>query len=336
MPRTRGISIGLRVGALLSVSTACTLVGCAAAAITPLPREAPHPVDVPAPVSQASSGLGAGTSRSITAVRRTIDSLLDQSGFRTATWSALVLGPTGDTIYARDAAKLLIPASNMKLVTTAVALVQLGADFRFRDTAIALPLGDTVPSDFGQMYDTLFVRDHPLREVLPKLLKPSQNRLAEELFETLALERTGVIARDSAIAVERRQLGAWQIPADGYIIHDGSGYDRANYLSAETLTHILLAMRSDTAFAVWYNALPIAGIDGTLIRRMRATAATQNVHAKTGSLQSIRALSGYVTTANGAQLTFSFLCNAFTTPAQQVTDAMDQAVIVLAGMSLGS
>jgi D-alanyl-D-alanine carboxypeptidase len=265
-----------------------------------------------------------------------MDSLLDQPVFRTASWGVLVLGPESDTIYAHNAAKLMIPASNMKLVTAAVALAQLGPDFRFRDTAVALPLRDTVPSDFGEMYDTLFVRDHPLRDVLPRLLKPSQNRLAEEIFETLALERTGVTARDSAAAVERRQLAIWQIPTDGYIIHDGSGYDRANYLSAETLTHLLLAMRRDTAFAVWYDALPIAGIDGTLVRRMRATVAEHNVHAKTGSLQSIRALSGYVTTADGTQLTFSFLCNAFTTPAQMVTDTMDRAVILLAGMSLGS
>jgi len=201
---------------------------------------------------------------------------------------------------------------------------------------VALPLRDTVPSDFGEMYDTLFVREHPLRDVLPKLLKPSQNRLAEELFETLALERGGVAVRDSAAAIERRQLAAWGVPADGYVIHDGSGYDRANYLSAETLTHLLFAMQRDTAFGVWYAALPIAGIDGTLMRRMRATVAERQVHAKTGSLQSIRALSGYVTTVDGTQLTFSFLCNGFTTPGQMVTDTIDRAVVLLAGLSIRS
>jgi len=341
MPRSRRPTrshAGEWASLLIGMMSALVIAGCVAPAITPLPKTLPSSDASSTPSTPISGASSSREARpvAITEVTHAIDSLLSQPVFRTATWGVLVLGPQGDTLYAQNASKLMIPASNMKLVTAAVALAQLGPDFRFRDTAVALPLRDTVPSDFGEMYDTLFVRDHALRDVLPKLLKPSQNRLAEEIFETLALERAGVVVRDSAAAIERRQLAVWQVPEDGYIIHDGSGYDRANYLSAETLTHLLLAMRRDTAFAVWYAALPIAGMDGTLIRRMRATVAERHVHAKTGSLQSIRALSGYVTTVDGTQLTFSFLCNAFTTPGQMVTDTIDRAVVLLAGLSVGS
>jgi D-alanyl-D-alanine carboxypeptidase/D-alanyl-D-alanine-endopeptidase (penicillin-binding protein 4) len=263
-------------------------------------------------------------------LRASLDSVFQQPAFRTATWGALIVSALGDTVYAHNAATLLIPASNMKIVTATTALAQLGPDFRFRDTALALAAGDTVPSDFGPMYDTIFVRDHPLRDVLPKMLKPSQNKLAEEIARTVALERTGSPSRDSAVAVAGRQLAAWNVPSDGYILFDGSGYDRANYLSAETIVHILTQARHDTAFAVFYDALPIAGVDGTLIRRMRATSAARNAHAKTGSLHAIRALSGYVTTAGGEELTFSFLCNAYTTEPDIVLHIMDQAVARLA------
>jgi D-alanyl-D-alanine carboxypeptidase len=296
---------------------------CASAALTPLPAT---------PVAAGTSAAGTSTSRS--AVARSIDSLFDQPVFRTASWGALVLGPDGDTLYARNAAKLMTPASNMKVITGAVALAQLGPDFRFRDTAVALPLRDTVPRDFGPMYDTMMVRNATLREVLPKMLKPSQNRLAEQLFYTMALERTGVVSRDSAAAIERQQLTAWAIPSDGYIIRDGSGYERADFLSPETITRVLDVMRGDSSFAIWYDAFPIAGVDGTLVNRMRATLAERNVRAKTGSLGAVRALSGYVTTAGGAQLTFSIICNGFTTPSEVVTGTMDRAVTLLAALPI--
>ena len=304
----------------LSLAIAAALTACASAAITPLPTHS-APVDVTPSVTSVTPHL----------VRHVLDSLFDQSMYRTATWGVLVLSPTGDTVYARDPARLLVPASNMKLITTAVALVQLGPDFHFRDTAVALPLRDTVPSDFGPMYDTTFVGMHPLRDILPAILKPSQNRLAEQLFETLALERSGIVSRDSAAAIEQRQLAEWNIPHDGYIIRDGSGFDHGNYLSPETIIRVLQAVRRDTAFTVFYEALPIAGVDGTLARRMRASAAEGHVRAKTGSLGAVRALAGYVTTLSGTELTFSFVCNGFTVAPEVVTATMDSAVVLLAG-----
>jgi len=266
-------------------------------------------------------------------LRQTLDSMLRLPQFRTATWGILIVGEAGDTLYAHNAATLMIPASNMKIVTAVTALAQLGPDFRFRDTALALTAHDTMPDDFGPMYDTLFLRDHPLRDVLPKMLKPSQNQLAEQLARTVALEATGSASRDSANAVTARQLAEWHVPDDGYILADGSGYDRGNYLSPETIVDLLSHVRRDSAFSVFYEALPIAGVDGTLVRRMRASSAERNAHAKTGSLHSIRALSGYVTTADGVDLTFSFICNAYTVPPDAVLGTMDSTVVLLSELS---
>src|SRR6185436_4113637 len=66
------------------------------------------------------------------ALRREIDSLIDAPETRQARWGVLVGDPaTGDTLYSRDAGKLFIPASHMKLITAAVALDVLGPDFQF-------------------------------------------------------------------------------------------------------------------------------------------------------------------------------------------------------------
>ncbi len=67
-----------------------------------------------------------------------IDSLLDAPAFRNARWGVLVVHPErGDTLYSRDAGKLFLPASNQKLVTGAVALRRLGAEYRFTTTVVA-------------------------------------------------------------------------------------------------------------------------------------------------------------------------------------------------------
>jgi D-alanyl-D-alanine carboxypeptidase/D-alanyl-D-alanine-endopeptidase (penicillin-binding protein 4) len=201
------------------------------------------------------------------------------------------------------------------------------------ERAIAVLAGG---SDSSARLDTLFFRESPpLREILPALEKPSQNQIAEVLLKTLGLERTGVGSADSGKRVVTSQLAAWGVAADGFALADGSGLSRYNYLSPETIVRVLAAIRSDTAFAAFYDALPIAGIDGTIETRMRGTAAEGNVRAKTGFIAKARSLSGYVTTADGQPLIFSILCNNYTTPLRDVERVQDVIAARLASLTLG-
>jgi D-alanyl-D-alanine carboxypeptidase/D-alanyl-D-alanine-endopeptidase (penicillin-binding protein 4) len=93
-------------------------------------------------------------------------------------------------------------------------------------------------------------------------------------------------------------------------------------------------MRRHPSFGVFYDALPIAGVDGTIRARMKGTPAEGNVHAKTGTLDKARALSGYVTTADGRMLIFSFLANNFTVRSRDVDRAVDAVLARLAGSPL--
>jgi serine-type D-Ala-D-Ala carboxypeptidase/endopeptidase (penicillin-binding protein 4) len=190
----------------------------------------------------------------------------------------------------------------------------------FRDTTLA---GDT-------LFATL---SPPLREILPALEKPSQNQIAEVLFKTLALEGTGVGSADSARKVVERQLAAWGAKDGGYAIRDGSGLSRHDYVSPETLVRVLATIRGDTAFQVFYDALPIAGVDGTISNRMKGTPAEGNVHAKTGFVDKARSLSGYATTVDGRMLIFSALCNNWTVPTSEVEAVQNMIAARLAGMT---
>jgi len=183
--------------------------------------------------------------------------------------------------------------------------------------------------------DTLVTLESPpLRDVLKRLEKPSQNQMAEILYKTIALERTGFGRADSARAVVQRQLLEWGIPPEAVAVRDGSGLSRHDYVAPRTLVKILDTMRRSESFDAFYAALPIAGVDGTLASRMKGTVAANNVHAKTGTVDKARSLSGYVTTADGQMLVFSFLCNNFTVPTRAVERVQDAIAVRLATLRI--
>ena len=182
--------------------------------------------------------------------------------------------------------------------------------------------------------ETLFVwRSPPLRDILPLFLKPSQNQIGETLLRTLGGETRGQASADSGRAVVREVLQGFGVADDAYVIADGSGLSRYDYVAPETLARILVAMARRPDFDVFYQALPIAGVDGTIANRMRGTAAANNVHAKTGSIANVRSLSGYVTTADGERLVFVMIANHFTVPRRVVEVVQDRVLERLASFS---
>jgi D-alanyl-D-alanine carboxypeptidase/D-alanyl-D-alanine-endopeptidase (penicillin-binding protein 4) len=498
----------------LRSSVALFLAGCAGAHTVPSPTPAR-----PAPTVAATPPDGRAALASF------IDSMANGPDFRSGYWGILVVDPArGDTLYSRNADKLFMPASNMKIVTGSVALAQLGPDFTWstsllargpirrgvlegdlvvrgdgdpsisshmrgdamaplRDLADSLrahgvtrirgrvvaapspftdsPLGygwdwDDLDEPYGAGVDALYFnegftevlvragaragdpvrattrpattyppliiqattvarptasdsashrtqlsigwdsshagvgirgtivagdtavlqlafRDHPaafvaalrealnskgitvdgrstdttaradslvslrsptLREIFPYFEKPSQNQIGELLFKSIARRATGVGRADTAQQVVSRQLLAWGAANDGFAVRDGSGLSRHDYVSPRTIVHVLDAVRRLPDFHVFFDALPVAGVDGTLENRMRGTPAQGNVHAKTGYIDKARSLSGYVTTADGRLLIFTALCNNYSVPTKTVERVQDALAVRLASMRL--
>jgi D-alanyl-D-alanine carboxypeptidase/D-alanyl-D-alanine-endopeptidase (penicillin-binding protein 4) len=194
---------------------------------------------------------------------------------------------------------------------------------------------DEARTDTTARLDSLVAMQSPtLREVLPFFEKPSQNQIGELLYKTIALKATGVGRADSAQKVVSNQLLAWGAAPDGFAVRDGSGLSRHDFVSPRTLIRVLDAMRRHPEFKTFYDALPIAGVDGTIGKRMRGTAAQGNVHAKTGYVDKARSLSGYVTTADGHLLLFSVLCNNYSPPTSAVERVQDALAVRLANLQL--
>jgi len=225
------------------------------------------------------------------------------------------------TIEVGDSAKLAIAFSSPDRAYLAALREALS------DRGISV--GDSATDTTAAVDSLVRVSSPTLRDILPAMLKPSQNQIAEMLLRTVALVSTGVGRADSARRVEREQLLAWGASPDGFVLRDGSGLTRYDLLSPETIMRVLDAIRRSPSYEDVYAALPVAGVDGTLKNRMRG-ATPGSVHAKTGSLTGVRALSGYITADDGRTLMFSIICNNFTTPVGLVLDVEDSLVTRLA------
>jgi serine-type D-Ala-D-Ala carboxypeptidase/endopeptidase (penicillin-binding protein 4) len=165
----------------------------------------------------------------------------------------------------------------------------------------------------------------PLKEILSVLLKRSQNLYAETLLKTLGSGKTA-----DGIGVVETTLEEMGVPPNSIVMLDGSGLSRYNYVTPNALLTCLRKIYLDDPAQIFYNALPIAGVDGTLKSRMKESAAENNVRAKTGSISNVRSLSGYVRTRDGEMLVFSILANNFNAPSETANAIQDQAVELLA------
>ncbi len=175
-------------------------------------------------------------------------------------------------------------------------------------------------------------RSEPLAAIGAAMLKQSKNLYAESLVRHLGVSSGSGAHAGRALVGE--VLAGWGIDGRRAVIADGSGLSRYTYLTAGALVEVLArAYRDPEHRARIRAALPVAGRDGTLRRRLVGTAAEGVVRAKTGSMSRVRALAGYVETAGGRPLAFAVLANNFSAPATEITRVIDEAAAALAVFS---
>jgi D-alanyl-D-alanine carboxypeptidase/D-alanyl-D-alanine-endopeptidase (penicillin-binding protein 4) len=187
-----------------------------------------------------------------------------------------------------------------------------------------LPNASAVP-----LTEVLTHQSAALSAVAGTMMKSSQNLYAETLLKTIG-SSTPAAARLGR-AAESATLRDWGLTDSDIVIADGSGLSHYNLVTAHALVALLSRMSLDPALRDAFVAtLPVAGVDGSLLLRMRGTAAQGNARAKTGTLANARALSGYVRSANGEPLVFSLIANNLGGAADAVEQAMDAVVVRLA------
>lgn len=166
-----------------------------------------------------------------------------------------------------------------------------------------------------------------LGAVLPTLLKRSDNQIAEMLLRTLGREKgAGEGRAEEGLEVMEDRLAEWGIEPEAISLRDGSGLSRYNLVSPAALARLLRVMWQRPGFALFRAALPVAATDGTMRARLMGTPAAGNLRAKTGSLSSVRALSGYVENGDGETLIVALLVNGYSGPGDVAEGLEDRLV----------
>jgi len=157
--------------------------------------------------------------------------------------------------------------------------------------------------------------------------KVSQNLHAEMLLRLLGHEKGSGGSLAGGLDVLRRFISGTGIAPDDFALYDGSGLSRHDLVSPHAVVKLLRYAAGQSWGAEFIDSLPEAGVDGTLAARMQTLPPGTIVHAKTGSLEHVNVLSGYLTTAGGRRVVFSMMVNNCTLPSRQIAALLDQIVV---------
>jgi D-alanyl-D-alanine carboxypeptidase/D-alanyl-D-alanine-endopeptidase (penicillin-binding protein 4) len=160
--------------------------------------------------------------------------------------------------------------------------------------------------------------------------KESQNLHAELLLRLLGQRVLGEGTTEKGLEAVEEFLSRLGVPHTGWGLKDGSGLSHTNVLTPRGLAALLVAMDRHPQAAAFRASLAVAGASGKLERRMRGTAAEARVMAKSGGMQRVNTLAGYVTTESGERLVFAILLNNQVELSTSAKDAIDEIVFALA------
>jgi D-alanyl-D-alanine carboxypeptidase/D-alanyl-D-alanine-endopeptidase (penicillin-binding protein 4) len=193
--------------------------------------------------------------------------------------------------------------------------------------------GNAVSGQAPDSVITLVESSIMLKDLLKNINKKSDNFLAECLFKTLGAVYSGQQGNSffstQAILSYIRDNGIYY---DGTQIVDGSGISRFDQVTAGALVGLLEKVYFNLkGFDDFYNSLSIAGVDGTLEDRMRRSLAENNFRGKTGTLNGVSSISGYLTTADGDDLIVCIMFEFTKGGARKYRHIQDRIIESLAG-----
>lgn len=268
-----------------------------------------------------------GTKRDITVIRPLGENVLEVSG------SVPVSDvTTSDKGYVGSYAITNPALLFVDLLRTQLA--QRGVTVTGQTQTIDARTRGALPLQTSSLVEIANMKSPPLSIIAAQCMKPSQNLYAELLLRTLGrvvgkVDTKG-ITLDAGIEVVRTFLRDAGIGPREIVIADGSGLSRHNLITADATMKLLVYMSSHRYASAFREALPVAGVDGTLRNRLKGTPAAGNMRAKTGTIDTVAALSGYVTSAAGERLAFSILLNHYPEASSERRVYLDAIAVALA------
>jgi D-alanyl-D-alanine carboxypeptidase/D-alanyl-D-alanine-endopeptidase (penicillin-binding protein 4) len=265
---------------------------------------------------------GAGTERRLF-VERGLDSM------RLDVWGQIPLdaGETSERVAIAHPAQLIGELFRRALQAAGIAV---RGGVQVRDvTRLEAAIASHAPP---QPSPRVVLAEHdsqPLRVIVKVTNKESRNFYAEMLLRTLGREvkqRGGLEDGLEVLKEFGQQAGAVEGET---VFADGSGLSRDDLVTPETFVKLLIHVAGGATFDVFLDTLPVAGVDGTLAGRFKGTRAEGRIHAKTGTLEQVNALSGYMDLPSGKRLVFSIIGNSHPLEEPQGTATLDQIALAV-------
>jgi D-alanyl-D-alanine carboxypeptidase/D-alanyl-D-alanine-endopeptidase (penicillin-binding protein 4) len=151
----------------------------------------------------------------------------------------------------------------------------------------------------------------PLAEDIQTINKFSQNLRVEMLLRTLGREVKQYGSLTVGLEVLKEFAARVGIEPGEANFADGSGLSRHALVSPRALIRLLKYMAASPRFEAYLNSLPVAGVDGTLAERFTGSPGRGRIRAKTGTMEHVNALSGYMELPSGERLAFSIIGNSY-------------------------
>jgi len=175
-------------------------------------------------------------------------------------------------------------------------------------------------------------RGRPLPDIIFPILNSSQNWFAEMLLKILGRELKNEGSWEAGLGVERGFLtDSVKIDSTAFALEDGSGLAAGNLVTPLAFAKLLAYMHRHPNGGPFVASLPHAGQPGSLLKRFVGTPLEGRVIAKTGSIDRVNSLSGYIERANGGgggqTITFSVQANGHAVPYQQMLNQIDSVVV---------
>ncbi|MGB6897090.1 MAG: D-alanyl-D-alanine carboxypeptidase/D-alanyl-D-alanine-endopeptidase [Candidatus Acidiferrum sp.] len=232
------------------------------------------------------------------------------------------------TLPARSAPRKLVlaieePAQHAASLLAGL-LAERGIKLDGKVRAVHVPETDTTPRTILAEHVSV-----PLGDSVKLINKISQNLHAEMLLRTAARQNGLWSTPEEMLKTPQDFYAAAGIAPEDVIQTDGSGLSRHDLITPRAVVTLLKYAEEQTWFAPYYASLPVAGIDGSLQDRMKGTIAAGRIHAKTGSVEHVRTLSGFAELPDGRRLIFSFLSNNQGGTNHEAADALNGLCVAM-------
>jgi D-alanyl-D-alanine carboxypeptidase/D-alanyl-D-alanine-endopeptidase (penicillin-binding protein 4) len=240
-------------------------------------------------------------------------------------WGAIPLRDRGQDMLLAIDDPALFAAQALRLALEQRGIAVAGAAVaRHRYPAELADLSQAPPAAPDGGVELARHNSAPLIEDLRITDKVSQNLHAELALRAVARARRNVGSLEAGREELQAFLAEAGIDPGATSLLDGSGLSRLDLVTPAAMVKLLRFMFDSPARADWLSLLPVGGQDGTLAARFAGSPAAGRIHAKTGSLAHVSALSGYLERPGGRWVAFSLLVNNYNGPTAEIRAVLDR------------